>query len=189
MNQNRKEELLTCWMDGTLSSEELSELEPVLAGHPELQREREEYVKLREDLQATIPAELEPPYPDFFNAHLERLVHGASRSPHAGPGGKTGLSRLWNWWMVPAGLAALLAAFMAGTLLNPSSVPPPLSAATAVYAPNKNVEAAAVDDKDLQATVIVLTGLADLPDENLIGWGGGSHSERPGLLISAFETY
>ena len=41
MNKDRKEELLTRWMDDALSEEELRELEPVLAEHPELHEERE----------------------------------------------------------------------------------------------------------------------------------------------------
>ena len=78
MNDDRKEELLTRWMDDALSAEELRELEPVLAENPDLNEERVDYRKLRDELKAAIPAEVEPPYPDFFNAHLERLVREAS---------------------------------------------------------------------------------------------------------------
>ena len=189
MNQNRKEELLTRWMDGALSTEELHELEPVLEEQPELRQERENYLRLRKDLQSAIPAEVEPPYPDFFNVHLKRLVEEASR-PAEPPvkGASEGLGRLWSWWMAPAGLAALVGAFMAGTLLTTTDVPPPLSAATAVYSPDEKVEVIAEEDAALKATVIVLSGLDDLADDNLIGWRG-SQVEGPAIFVTAHQIY
>ena len=56
MKNDRKEELLTRWMDDGLSDEELRELEPVLDESPELHQERADYIRLREDLRAAMPA-------------------------------------------------------------------------------------------------------------------------------------
>ena len=115
MNDERREELLTRWMDDALSNEELRELEPILAEHPELQREREEFHAMRADLKAALPAEEEPPYPDFFNSHLERHIEGLSRGGEVeAKEEKSGLRRLWTWWMAPAATAALVVAFVAG---------------------------------------------------------------------------
>lgn len=187
MNQNRKEELLTRWLDGALSDEELRELEPVLAEHPELSREREEYGKLREDLQAAIPAEVEPPYPDFFNVHLERLVQGASRSAGRDKERRS-LGRLWTWWMAPAATAALVAAFILGMNMTNPNVPDPISEVATAYSPVAKVESEIHQDNSLDATVIVVTGLDDVPDDNLIGWSG-SQAEAQGVFISTSLTY
>ena len=188
MNQNRKEELLTRWMDGVLNDEELRELEPVLAEHPELQREREVYVELREDLQATIPAEVEPPYPDFFNAHLERLVQGASQSEKHQRKERTSLNRLWTWWMAPAATAAMVAAFILGMKMTNLNVPAPISDVATAYSPVASVEPVVYEDDSLEGTVIVLTGLDAVPDENLIGWNG-SQLEGPGVFVTTHLTY
>ena len=191
MNQNRKEELLTRWMDGALSADELRELEPVLAKDPDLERERDEYVKLRGELQSSIPAEVEPPYPDFFNAHLERLIQDASRGLGKGGRGKErpGLSRLWTWWMAPAATAALVAAFILGMNMTDANVPDPISDVATAYSPDDNVVPTVVaQDASLDATVIVLTGLEDVPDENLIGWGG-SNVEDAGFFVTAKTVF
>ena len=66
-------------MDGTLSAEEHGELEPFLQKHPELEGEREEYLRLREELRSVLPAEVEPPYPEFFNTHLMRQIREGER--------------------------------------------------------------------------------------------------------------
>ena len=86
MNEKRKEELLIRWMDGGMTGAERLELEPYLASHPELEAEREAFLTMRNELRAAVPASVEPPYPDFFNAHLERLIRESQRVS----GGKAG---------------------------------------------------------------------------------------------------
>ena len=74
MKNDRKEELLTRWMDDGLSDEEMKELEPVLSGSPELHEERARFLLLREKLRDSVPRKVDPPFPDYFNSHLEKLV-------------------------------------------------------------------------------------------------------------------
>ena len=103
MNQNRKEELLTRWIDDALSDAEQGELEALLAEHPDLGRERDDYLRLRDEMQSAMPSSVEPPYPDFFNAHLERLVKNATREKSLPARGSSSLRRLFGWWLARGG--------------------------------------------------------------------------------------
>ena len=189
MNENRKEELLTRWVDGDLSADELRELEPYLAKHPELARERDEYVRLRDELKAAVPAEVDPPYPEFFNVHLQRMIEESMLSSGGRSESKPGLSRLWTWWMAPAAAAALVAAFVAGMKLTPSGVPAPVvGTATALYSPVESVQVEAMVDEDLDATVIVLTGLEEIADQDLMGWSG-SQGVDDHFLVSTSHSF
>lgn len=189
MNQNRKEELLTRWIDDALAEDERRELEELLAAEPGLNHLKDDFLELRGRLREAIPAATEPPYPDFFNSHLER--HLESLRQGGGEPSRSGsplLSRLWSWWLAPAAAASLVVAFLAGMYSQPGSVPPPLAEATAAYSPLANVTAEAVQDESLDATVIVLSGLEELSDENLIGWSGSRNEETP-VYITARTLY
>ena len=72
--------------------------------------------------------------------------------------------------------------------LTPDAIPAPLADATAVYSPMENVGAKAIRDEDLDATVIVMTGLDEIADQDLIGWSG-SQVENPAFFISTGETF
>lgn len=180
MNEHRKEELLARWMDDALSDEELRELEPLLAAEPELHEERARFEALREELKTAIPAEEEPPYPDFFNTHLERLIKGAGLSesesqPRAGL-----VNRIWLWWMAPAATAAVVVAFLLGMK---SAQPENLGIVNTViesevYSPMVNVSTEVFFDRESEATLLVVEGLEPLGDDDLslgIGAVDGDH--------------
>ena len=193
MKNERKEELLTRWMDDGLSDEELRELEPVLAEHPELKEERAEYARLREDLQAAIPAEVEPPFPDFFNSRLERLVREEGRGERKTDSrrGEGSFNRLWLWWMAPAATAAVVVAF----LLGMKSVQPitqgavvDAAAGSEVYSPLASVSTEVILDRESDSTLLVVEGLAPLADTDLaIGEGflQGGH----GYYVNTEKVY
>jgi len=175
MNRNRKEELLTRWMDDALGEEELRELQPIIEAHPELEREREEYARIRAGMREVMPPDREPPYPEFFNSHLECKVREAMRSA-AKPGWR-GISwgRLVGWWLAPAATAAVVIAFLAGMKVGrPAAMPGAASlkpVPPTVYSPMGGVRAEAHLDDELDATVIVLSGLEELSDVEL-SWDG-----------------
>ena len=116
MKNDRKEELLTRWMDDGLSDEEMKELEPVLSGSPELHEERARFLLLREKLRDSVPRKVDPPFPDYFNSHLEKLVKAADAAPmvQETPGVFAAFNRLWLLWMAPAVTAAVVFAFLLG---------------------------------------------------------------------------
>ena len=191
MNKDRKEELLTRWMDDALSEEELRELEPVLAEHPELHEERESYARVREDLRAAVAAEVEPPYPDFFNAHLERQIKEAGQredSPSPRRGGGV-FDRMWLWWMAPAATAAVVVAF----LLGMKSAQPTMENAmvnvavgSEVYSPLASVSTELILDKE--STLLVVEGLDPLNDNDL-AIGQGLREGGHGYYVNTQKIY
>ena len=176
MNDDRKEELLTRWMDDKLSGEELAELDPILSEYPELHEEREEYLRLQKELREAIPMEADPPYPDFFNSHLERQIRELDQAQEqAAPRRSVGaLDRMKIWWMAPAGTAAVVMAF----LLGMKSAQPDLenvminATGSEVYSPLASVSTEVILDEDSEATLLVVEGLDPLSDNDLaIGQG------------------
>jgi len=168
MNQNRKEELLTRWMDGVLTDAEQVELAPYLAAHPELEAEREGIQRMRGEIRRVIPASEDPPYPDFFNAHLERLISEDRGAVVEEPRPANGLWRMLSLWLAPAAAAAVVLAFLAGMQLGHArdgGGPAVADAmAPAVYSPIATVQAAALQDESFGGTVIVLEGLDAIPN-------------------------
>ena len=197
MNQNRKEELLTRWVDGLLSEEESRELEPFLRDDPELVEERDAYLKVRDELQASFPPKVEPPYPDFFNAHLKRVILESARKVEAGAAADQrqdgpSLARLLGWWLLPAGAALLVMAFLAGMRIGRPGeegiamgvVPVP-----AAYSPLTEVRAEAYLDEDLDSTVIVLHGLEPMSSQELVMGDRGTNRAGEAVLVAVSETY
>lgn len=172
MDEKRKEELLTLWMDDALGSAEREELAPYLAKHPELEAEREEYVRLRDELRSVLPDHVEPPYPDFFNTHLMRQIREEER---VGSKPVEFQSGMWNWmrpWLAPAAAVAVVAAFLAGKEMGGGSEMAggakagdgsSSEVAPGVYSAISSVDVTTWEDLDAGTTVIVLNGLEDIP--------------------------
>lgn len=168
MDEIRKQELLTRWMDGVLTDEERKEFGPYLAERPELERERDAFIAMRTELRAAMPASVEPPYPDFFNTHLERLIRESRSAIGAEAKPASGVWRMLSWWLAPAAAGAVVLAFFAGMRLGgPGDGAVMASAGTlipAVYSPIASVHVEAMQDDTVGATVIVLDGLEEIPD-------------------------
>jgi anti-sigma factor RsiW len=169
MDQNRKEELLTLWMDEALSPDDRRELEPYLVEHPELEAEREEYLRLRNELRSVLSAEVEPPYPDFFNTHLMRQIREEERQERVVE--RAAAAGMWGWlkpWLAPAAAAAVVASFIAGkefggTKENAVAVVPTAEVAPVVYSSLSTVDVRTWESPDEGVTVIVLEGLDEIP--------------------------
>ena len=167
MNKDRREELLTRWMDGVLTDAEQAEFAPYLGDHPELEEERQGFLQMRGEIQSVIPASEEPPYPEFFNTHLERLIveeRGAVVEEAKPPGN---VWRMLSWCLAPAAAAAVVLAFLAGMRMAPeANLTAGIDAGAvtpAVYSPVAAVEASALRDDSFGGTVIVLEGLDEIP--------------------------
>lgn len=166
MDKKRLEELCNRAIDGCLSPEDEQELATHLKENPGLMGELEDLGRIRSELQTHLPAEVEPPYPDFFNAHLERLIREDEMvdAPAASPVKQA--RSVWLGWLLPAAGAAILA-FFAGTQLRGPEKPMAGAVATAlpvVYSPITSVRPEAILDEDTGGTVIILEGLAAIPD-------------------------
>jgi anti-sigma factor RsiW len=191
MKTDRKEELLTRWMDDGLSDEELRELEPVLTEHPELHEERADYARLREELRTAVSSEIEPPFPDFFNSHLERLVREEGRGVDKTRRSEGAFNRLWIWWMAPAVAAAVVMAF----LLGMKSAQPvnqggmvDAAAGSEVYSPLAEVSTEVILDRESDSTLLVVEGLAPLADTDLVVGEGFLDGEH-GYFVKTEKVY
>ncbi len=191
MKTDRKEELLTRWMDDGLSDEELRELEPVLTEHPELHEERADYARLREELRTAVSSEIEPPFPDFFNSHLERLVREEGRGEDKTRRSEGAFNRLWIWWMAPAVAAAVVMAF----LLGMKSAQPvnqggmvDAAAGSEVYSPLAEVSTEVILDRESDSTLLVVEGLAPLADTDLVVGEGFLDGEH-GYFVKTEKVY
>lgn len=184
MNKERLEELHTRALDGRLTPEDEKEYAAYLKEHPDELLGLESYKKLRADLRANIPVEQEPPFPDFFNSHLRKMIEDSEQPPEPVEAAESWFGTFGSW-LVPAAAAAILA-FFAGMQINQKVIVPAPVAANdsanvlpAVYSPIATVSAQAVRDQGLGGAVIILEGLEALPDSlELVSQGSGDGEDR-----------
>ena len=165
MDKKRLEELYYRALDGGLSEENERELADHLQAHPECLEDLEGFGEIRKDLQAHFPATEEPPYPEFFNSHLERMIREDERGADPAPVTRR-THATWLGWLLPAAGAVALA-FFAGMQLADPGEPAGAQMSTSlpvVYSPITSVRPEAVLDQETGNTVILLEGLAAIPD-------------------------
>lgn len=163
------ETTLTRWIDGELEGEELRRVEAYAAEHPGLLAERDAIRAMNAGIRENVPASVEPPYADFFNQRILRHIEAeqAREAPAPAAGSRRGL---WQWFAVPAAAAAMALCFYLGTRVSePATIvaapAKPAAAVPTVYTPDGGVEADMFRAEDAGATVIVLKGLEDIPDD------------------------
>jgi len=163
---------LTRWMDGELNGDDLARVEAWAKDHPEYLAERQAHQDMQSQIRDSIPASVEPPYPDFFNQRILRAIE--EEKPDAPEqqvttGFAVIAAKFGEWLALPAAAAAMLICFYMGTRVNYASNPVMpivnISAKPAIYMPDGNVRANIVSSDDNAATVIVLEGLEDIPDD------------------------
>jgi hypothetical protein len=169
MNKQPDETTLTLWIDGELEGEELSRVEAWAQDHPELLAERDAIRAMNSDIRDTVPASVDPPYADFFNQRILRHIEDEqlTRTP---ADSKENKRSIWQWFAAPAAAAAMVLCFYMGTRVSDPGTARSLSITTAtsvptVYTPDGDVSADMFRENDNGATVIVLTGLEDIPDD------------------------
>jgi anti-sigma-K factor RskA len=169
---NRNEELLTRWIDGELDAAEQAEFDAVLKADPEFaERVKAEAAQLGDALRAELPATLEPPYPDFFNSQIAKRIREEDASARPVSAGSSASPSVWSWLKSPFTLGAAAAAcvvifFTRGDVDTASGNPSVVS----TYAPDPTVQVSRAEfDEEAEATVIMLTGLARIPDEVEVG--------------------
>lgn len=170
MNTNPTEEALALWVEDELHGAEAVVVDAWAAGHPEWLAHREDARKVKALLKAALPAAEEPPYPDFFNTKIARSI-SAARPAAVAP--KVRPMEWFRWFMPAAAAAGMAICFWAGMKVNSSpsdgtgmagvvpvvSVPEPF-----LYVPEKGVKAAYYASSVADAGVIVLDGVAAIPD-------------------------
>jgi len=131
-------------------------------------------------LSRALPGEQSPPASEFFDARIQRIVR---ESPHAAPSaaGHSRNSRRRMPWLPAAAAAGMALCFWGGTHFGtpaapdtPSSPAPPaapLANAPILYTPEQGVEAQMFESRPANAMVIVLDGVAAIPDSSEITAG------------------
>ncbi len=165
MNTNPDETRLALWLDDELAGADLAEMEAWAATRPEQLAARDELRSFRKMMAAHLPANEEPPYPDFFLSRVNQGIRDlqlAEATPKPAP-----LVPFWRSWFLPiAACAGMVLAFGVGR--RSGDAPGALTVAPAVepvvYTPEEGVDAEWFSSASAGANVIVLQGVAAIPD-------------------------
>ena len=170
MNTTPDEALLALWLDDELHGEELAKVEAWALTQPDQLAMREEVRAFRGMMSTAIPAEVEPPYPDFFNSRIEKSIRelAVKAEPVTAPVRKVSI---WRSWLFPAtAFAGMALAFWVGTKSHTSPASGPTIAkadepiaSPVYYTPEQGVNAEWVKHNGA-STVIVLQGVNAIPD-------------------------
>lgn len=165
MNTNPDETRLALWLDDELTGTDLAEMDAWAATRPEQLTAREELRSFRNMMAANLPASEEPPFPDFFLSRVNQGIRDLQAAD--APANPAAAVPFWKSWMMPiAACAGMVLAFgigkrsndAAGTLTAVPSVSP------VVYTPEEGVDAEWFASTGAGANVIVLEGVAAIPD-------------------------
>ena len=166
------EELMHRWIDNDLSEDERQALEARFADDPGLRDHAESLRQVGEFLRESSAAPEEPPSPDFFNSQLRQKIEaeefGGAKEPAApcresSPG-------WFRWFSVPWAVAAAAVALTLFVLTRNATDHGPgdgidRTLVTSTYAPGSGVQAETFYSEEAGATVILLEGLQEIPDE------------------------
>lgn len=184
------ETTLTLWMDGLLEGEELQNLEAWAKENPELLAERDALQTMNQDIQVLVPSSVEPPYPDFFNQRIMNALAEEIPVEEAAPEQSRG--GIWSMLAAPLAAGAMAFCFYLGTQISSPQTRTTYKAVAAVestvYTPDTGVQADIFVDSTQEATIIVLEGLQDIPDD--LEMAGGPNTGDPNrILVNTQETY
>ncbi len=167
MNTNPDEATLALWLDDELTGEQLAAVETWAAGHPDQLAAREVTREWRAMISAAVPAVVEPPYPDFFNSRVMQGIRDSA--PKAVPKRPS----VFRHWLMPlAACAGMVLAFWIGKeshgpaapVYNVAGAPRAIPVDPLLYTPEKGVKAEWFASDHASAAVIVLNGVAAIPD-------------------------
>ena len=165
MNTNPDETRLAQWLDDELTGTDLTEMDAWAATRPEQLAAREDLRLFRNMMATNLPASQEPPYPDFF---LSRVNQGIRDLQSAEAPAKTAAAvSFWRSWMMPiAACAGMVLAFGIGKRSSdaPGALTVVPAATPVVYTPEEGVDAEWFASAGARANVIVLEGVAAIPD-------------------------
>ncbi|MCW1924654.1 hypothetical protein OKA05_18965 [Luteolibacter arcticus] len=173
MNTTPDEERLALWVEDELDADALAAVDAWAATQPEWLERREQARQMKALLRGTLPATEEPPYAEFFNARIAREIGreaaaAAPVAPMVQTPGKT-----WRWFLPATAVAGMVLCFWAGTRITPPAVnvaapntlaPVSVASVPVLYTPERGVKADYFASASADAMVIVLDGVAAIPD-------------------------
>ena len=159
------EEVLGRWLEDELTGTEREQVEAWVAENPEWLEWREETRSWKSTLRAALPVEEEPPAAEFFDARLSRLVREEAGVPKESvPAASRSEARTSTWWVPVAAAAGMAFCFWAGMRLATGEGPAASGTMPLVYTPEQGVEAEVFQSDGANGVVIVLDGVAAIPD-------------------------
>jgi hypothetical protein len=171
MNTTPDDVILALWLDDELEGDDFALVEAWAADKPEQLAAREENRRWRKQFAELIPASEEPPYPDFFNSRIRRAITETAPVETAARARKVSWWRA-AWWMPATAVAGMALTFWLGTRVPQSQsaapvavIAPAPAVSPALYTPDGQVKADYFSSSKAGATVIVLDGVAAIPDD------------------------
>ncbi|MFV1994998.1 MAG: anti-sigma factor [Verrucomicrobiales bacterium] len=184
------QEKLTRWIDGEL---EPAALEDLLARHPELRAEKKAAKEIGDSLRSEMESGERIPFPDFFNHQIQRAIeqerHPALRaSAYEGMPSESFFSLFkLTRNLAAAALLVLLGVFIGSAIIDRG---PDGTEIVTAYTPDPSVVAEVHYSADADATILLLEGLAAIPDDHDIT-KHHTASYRPGrggLVTTLYST-
>ena len=162
---NRKEEIITRWIDGELNAENRAEFDELMKDDPEFcARVRQQAEGIGNAMRAEISNDVQPPYPDFFNSQIQKRIRQESHQSSA-KNSASGFSVLW-WLRSPLTWGAAALFMIMFFTRNDERAGGAGSYVVSTYAPDPKVKVERAEyDDDAEATIIMLTGLDPIPDD------------------------
>lgn len=172
MNTTPDEANLALWLDDELDGAELAALEALALSQPDHLAAREETRCWRLLIAGAIPHSEEPPFPDFFNSRIAQGIRDQMPTPVV----HEKKAVFWKSWLMPmAACAGMVFAFWIGTKSEIQSlagrtaeieipVIPKAIPVQIVYTPESGVNAELFASDATSPMVIVLSGIAAIPD-------------------------
>ena len=151
------------WIDGALSAEEADAVEAAAREDAEMRGDPAIFSRLSEDLRRTFPAERTPPFPDFFNSHLQKQLRDFQE------GAPEGKRPAWwpDWfrlsWAVPLAAAAVVVlalmqiGLFGGRATGGSQI-------VYAYTPDESITAVTSFNRSANAMIVRLKGMEPLPE-------------------------
>lgn len=183
------ETTLTLWMDGQLEGEDLQHMEAWAQQHPELLAERDAIQAMSQNIKDAVPNSVEPQYPDFFN---QRIMNAIQETSTPAPAAQKSSGSFWRWLAAPLAAGAMALCFYLGTQVSTQDTGAAgqslATVSPTVYTPDSGVQADIFVDTEQAATVIVIEGLQDIPDD--LEMAGGPRIDDPNkVMVSSEHVY
>lgn len=164
MNMNPDDHTLMLWLEDELTGADQARIDDWATNQPEWLAKRDASRQWRGQLRQVIPASEEPPYADFFQSKLLRTIEQQSvrdAAPAQAPA--TAASEPWwrKLWLPLSAAAAMALCFFGGTLVADK---PSDHKGLVIYTPEEGVKAEFFETSPADGTVIVLNGVAAIPD-------------------------
>ncbi len=170
MNTIPDDELLALWVEDELSGPSAASVDAWASAQPEWLGHRELARQMKPLLRANVPASEEPPYAEFFNARIAREIGRDVAAASVAPTGATP-AKFWRWFLPATAVTGMAMCFWMGTWVGPTRTkvvqgpaPVPTAPGPYLYTPEKGVKAAYFASEPADAMVIVLDGVAAIPD-------------------------